>query len=166
MIRKATLQDLDAVVSITLACAKHMCGNGIFQWNDNYPNRAAFKKDIEREELLVFEKQNGILGCVVRSPHKDDVYNNVTWLTKDENNLYIHRLAVQPNYQGQGIAQQLMDTVEQYARTNSFKSIRLDTFSQNSRNQKFYELRGYKQLEAIYFPNQSEHPFYCYELVL
>ncbi|WP_053990509.1 GNAT family N-acetyltransferase [Mangrovimonas sp. TPBH4] len=166
MVRKATIQDLNIVVSLTKACAEHMCANGIYQWNDSYPNNSTFENDIQRQELLVFDKQNNILGCVVHSTHKDDVYNKVTWLTKDDRNLYIHRLAVHPNFQGQGIAQQLMDYVEQFARNNSFKSIRLDTFSKNKRNQKFYELRGYKQLEKIYFPNQSEHPFYCYELVL
>ena len=166
MIRKATLQDLDAVISLASACAKHLRVHGIFQWNDNYPNSAVFQIDIQREELLVYEKQGQIWGCVVRSTHKDAVYNSVKWLTQDTKQLYVHRLAVNPNYQGQGIAQLLMETVENYAMSNSFQSIRLDTFSLNLRNQKFYELRSYKQLEAIYFPNQSEYPFYCYELVL
>jgi ribosomal protein S18 acetylase RimI-like enzyme len=60
----------------------------------------------------------------------------------------------------------LISFAETYAISNEFNSIRLDTFSKNLRNQKFYELRGYKRLEEIKFPNQSEHPFYCYELVL
>ena len=71
-----------------------------------------------------------------------------------------------PNYQGLGYAQQLMAFAETYAIENKFSSIRLDTFSQNKRNQKFYELRGYKRLGTIFFPKQSEDPFYCYELVL
>ena len=37
---------------------------------------------------------------------------------------------------------------------------------QNKRNQKFYELRNYQKLDNIFLPNQSEHPFYCYEKVL
>ena len=49
---------------------------------------------------------------------------------------------------------------------NNFVSIRLDTFSQNKRNQQFYEQRNYVKLENIYFPNQSEFPFHCYEKVL
>ena len=59
-----------------------------------------------------------------------------------------------------------MDFAEQFGWENGFKSIRLDTFSQNDRNQKFYELRGYQKLGDIYFPKQSEHPFHCYELIL
>ena len=59
-----------------------------------------------------------------------------------------------------------MDFAENYAITNRAASIRLDTFSKNLGNQMFYETRGYKRLGNIYFPKQSEHPFYCYELVL
>ena len=96
----------------------------------------------------------------------DDEYIPVSWLTPNENNLYVHRLAVHPEFQGKGFAQKLMDYAENYAKTNSFASIRLDTFSKNERNQKFYEVRGYQRLENIMFPKQSKYPFYCYELVL
>ena len=81
-------------------------------------------------------------------------------------NYYIHRLAVHPKHQGKGFAQRLMDFGENFARENNGLSVRLDTFSQNKRNQKFYEQRGYAKLGDIFFPNQSEHPFHCYELVL
>jgi len=59
-----------------------------------------------------------------------------------------------------------MNFAEKYARDNNFTSVRLDTFSQNKRNQKFYETRGYQRLGDIYFPKQSKHPFHCYELKL
>ena len=49
---------------------------------------------------------------------------------------------------------------------HNYVSVRLDTFSQNKRNLKFYESRNYNRLEEIYFPKQSEFPFYCYELIL
>jgi ribosomal protein S18 acetylase RimI-like enzyme len=95
---------------------------------------------------------------------KDEEYVPIKWLTKDKN-IYIHRLAVHPKFQGKGIAQKMMTFAENYAKTNGYFSVRLDTFSQNKRNQKFYETRGYKRLGNIYFPKQSKHPFYCYELV-
>ena len=81
-------------------------------------------------------------------------------------NIYIHRLGVHPNRQGKGYAQQMMQFAENHARDNGFISVRLDTFSQNARNQRFYEKRGFQKLGDIFFPKQSEHPFHCYELVL
>ena len=95
----------------------------------------------------------------------DEEYIPVDWLTTNENNIYIHRLAIHPKHQGKGYAQKMMDFAENHAKKHNFVSVRLDTFSQNKRNQKFYETRGYHRLGDIYFPKQSEHPFHCYEMV-
>ena len=59
-----------------------------------------------------------------------------------------------------------MDYAEDFAKKNNFISIRLDTFSKNKNNMRFYERRGYKRLEEVFFPEQSEFPFYCYELII
>lgn len=166
MIRKATLSDIDSILDITKACAHFMIERGILQWNEEYPNKTAFEIDVSRNELFVFEHGNAVIGCMVISEKMDDEYKDTQWLTENMRNLYIHRLAVHPNEQGKGIAQKMMTFAEKYAKTNNYVSIRLDTFSQNRRNQLFYETRGYERLGNVYFPNQSEHPFYCYELVL
>lgn len=164
MIRKATIDDIDSIMQVTKACALFMISNNIFQWNEYYPTKAAFVKDVERNELYVIEIKQAILGCIVISTFMDEEYKPINWLT-EHNNIYIHRLAIHPDAQGKGYAQQLMNFAETYAKENNYNSVRLDTFSQNKRNQKFYEQRGYKRLGDIYFPKQSEFPFYCYELV-
>ena len=165
MIRKATENDIGRIIEITRACAKHMISNGVFQWNEHYPNRAAFINDVDRQELYVLEIENEVIGCIVISTFMDEEYVPVKWLTPNKNNIYIHRLAVYPQCQGQGYAQALMHFAENFARVHKYNSIRLDTFSKNSRNQKFYELRGYQKLDDIYFPKQSNYPFHCYELI-
>jgi ribosomal protein S18 acetylase RimI-like enzyme len=106
------------------------------------------------------------VGTIVISTHMDQEYIPVKWLTPSYNNLYIHRLAVHPDHQKKGYAQQLMSYAENQGRANKYASIRLDTFSQNKRNQLFYEIRGYQKLGDIYFPKQSIDHFHCYELVL
>jgi len=166
MIRIATASDIDDLLILTKACANQMISNGIYQWNEHYPSKEAFIKDVQRKELYVLDVSEKIIGCIVISTFMDHEYIPVKWLTPNKSNIYIHRVAVHPDNQGQGYAQKLMTFAENYAIENNYASIRLDTFSQNKRNQKFYELRGYKRLGNIYFPKQSEHPFYCYELVL
>lgn len=166
MIRKATSLDIDNLILITKACASNMIDKNIYQWNASYPNKEVFFNDFERNELYILEVENTVIGCITISTFMDDVYKPISWLTKNDNNIYIHRLAIHPKYQGQGYAQQLMQYAEDYAFKNNVISLRLDAFSQNTRNLKFYERRGYKQLAPIYFPNQSKHPFCCYELVL
>lgn len=166
MIRRAKISEIDDILLITKACAQHMTDKGIHQWNEDYPTRKHFEEDIARNELFVLVLDNKIIGTIVISTYMDEEYKTVQWLTPNGRNLYIHRLSVHPENQGNGFAQELMGFAKEYAKTNNFDSIRLDTFSQNKRNQKFYETRGYKKLGDIYFPKQSEHPFHCYELLL
>ncbi len=166
MIRRAKIKEIPKILSLTRACALHMSENGIEQWNEHYPSAEVFAKDIDRGELYVFVQSTEIIGTIVITSLMDKEYEAVKWLTPNKNNVYIHRLAIHPDFQGRGHAQQLMAFAEDAARKKHYNSIRLDTFSQNSRNQKFYEVRGYSKLEDVYFPMQSEFPFHCYELVL
>lgn len=166
MIRKAIRSDLSAIKELTEACALAMQKKGIFQWNQFYPSMERLEIDIKAEELYVLEENAELLGIIVLTPNMDEEYMPVEWLTQNGGNLYIHRLATRPELWGKGYGQKLMDFAEDFARAHDYVSVRLDTFSQNVRNQKFYESRGYKRLGNIYFPKQSEHPFYCYEKIL
>jgi len=166
MIRRAKILEIPDIISVSRACAQYMIQNRIFQWNEYYPSEAIFKKDISRKELYVLVDNASIVGCISISNSMDEEYKPVQWGTPNNKNIYIHRLAVHPDHQKKGYGRQLMDFAETYARRNQFISIRLDTFSKNERNQKFYENRGYHKLESIFFPKQSKDPFYCYELVL
>lgn len=166
MIQLAKISQIRNILQLTDACRIDMESKNIYQWTTDYPNKQAFEKDIVRNELYVLLWDKEIIGCIVISTFIDKEYQPVKWLTPNNNNIYIHRLAVHPNFQRKGYAQQLMAFAENYARQQKAVSIRLDTFSQNKRNQLFYEQRGYTKLEDIYFPNQSEYPFHCYELVL
>jgi ribosomal protein S18 acetylase RimI-like enzyme len=166
MIRRGVHEDLIPILDITKNCAVKMDAMGIYQWNENYPNRNAFIDDIENNELLVFTKGALLVGCIALCTKMDDVYKDVKWLTKDVKSLYVHRLAVDPQFQKKGIGKKLMDYAEDFAKKNNFISIRLDTFSKNKNNMRFYERRGYKRLEEVFFPEQSKFPFYCYELII
>ncbi|MEL6916616.1 MAG: GNAT family N-acetyltransferase [Bacteroidota bacterium] len=166
MIRHAKISEINDILDLTKACAAYMIEKDIYQWNEHYPSKEAFEKDMKRNELYVLVNDGKIQGIIVISTLMDEEYVPIEWLTPNTNNIYIHRLAIHPKYQGKGYAQKLMDYAEAYAKENKLTSVRLDTFSQNKRNQKFYERRGYQRLGDIFFPKQSKHPFHCYELVL
>ncbi|MBN4082949.1 GNAT family N-acetyltransferase [bacterium AH-315-A23] len=166
MITKAIIADLDQLHSLTKSCAKYLIENKIYQWDETYPSKEVLQIDIELEQIWKLEINKIIVGIIVLTEIEDKEYLHVKWLTKNNKNLYVHRLAVHPNFQGKGFAQKLMEFAENYAKKYKFNSIRLDTFSQNKRNQQFYKKRNYKKLESIYLPKQSKHPFYCFEKVL
>lgn len=163
MIRKACITDLIQIKKITEACTKKLIEQNIFQWTGKYPSLTVFEKDIEEEALYAYLDNGKIVGCIMFSEEKDQLYETINWLTQDDQNLYIHRLAVHPKNQKKGIARKLMDFAENIAKENRMKSIRLDTFSKNLRNIRFYKARGYTNLGDVYFVNQSKDPFHCFE---
>ena len=166
MIRKATINDLDRIIEITKACAVFMISNKIFQWNEHYPNIETFEEDVLNQNLYVLEIKNKLIGCLVISNKMDEFYSKVNWLTPNKNNLYLHRLAVDPDYQKKGYAKQLMSFSFEFAKANNIISIRLDTFSGNPFNNIFYSNLGFEKLGEIYFRKQSDKPFYCFEKVM
>lgn len=166
MIRLAHSSDLTEIKALTGACAIALQKRKIFQWNENYPSIDKLSSDIDKQELFILEEDGSVMGIVVLTLEMNEVYGKVDWLTPDGRNLYVHRLAISPTHWGKGYGRQLMDFAEDLAKKKNFASVRLDTFSQNPRNQRFYEARGYTRLSKIYFPTKSEHPFYCYEKII
>ena len=167
MISIGSISELDEIIALTKACGKHLRDNGIDQWDENYPDRESIQKDIETSTLFTYKSNGEIVGIVVLNEYQDEEYAEIDWLTEDDSkNLVVHRLAVSPQHQGQGIARKLMDFTEDFAVKNKYESIRLDTFSQNPRNQQFYDKRGYTNLGSVFLKYKKEHPYFCYELLL
>lgn len=143
-----------------------MRSNGIDQWDENYPDLETLRLDIQNRQLFAYYIENVIVGIVVLNSNQDEEYELMDWTNKDLPFLVVHRLAVDPRFQGQGIARKLMDFCEDHCRKIGIKSIRLDTFTKNPRNQKFYENRGYKKLGEVYLKYRDDYPYICYELLL
>ena len=165
-IRKAIQGDLDAVMKIIQSCTNDMISQKIFQWNDKYPDRETFFNDIENEDLLLLVQDNQLLGCVSVTNKMDNFYSTIDWIAATKKNIYVHRLAIHPKYQGLGYAKRIMNYIENDAIENNYNSIRLDTFSMNKKNNNFYSNIGYEKLGQIYFRDQSDMPFNCYEKCL
>lgn len=167
MITTGKAEEIDEILSLTQACGTHLRSQGIDQWDENYPDQKSITEDIQTGNLFTFRQGQHILGIIVLNEHQDEEYALINWSTTDKDkNLVVHRLAVHPDSQGIGIAQKLMDFAESYARLNGYNAIRLDTFSQNPRNQNFYRKRKYTELGSVYLKYKKEHPYICYEMLL
>ena len=171
MIRQLSIQDVDRVKIITEACGEDMSSNGVNVWNKDYPSFDVINRDAENGSLYGYELNDEIVGTVMLSTKRDKFYSDIDWSTKDAKHIYVHRLAVHPQFQRQGIARQLMDFGENLARDKGCTSVRLATLSLLERNNKFYKNRGYIFCGDIYLDNKSNglaHSGYrnCFELVL
>lgn len=152
---------------MTRLCAQDLISKGIHQWDQNYPDLTTIQNDISKAQLYTYKIGDKITGIVVLNEVQDPEYADLQWVTSsDSRNLVVHRLAVHPHYQGKGIARKLMDFAEIFAKEQGYDSIRLDTFSQNSRNQKFYDNRGYQRTGEVYLSYRDDYPYIGYELIL
>jgi len=78
--------------------------------------------------------------------------------------LAVHRLCVNPVFQGQGVGKKLMRFAVHYARENKYSSIRLDAFTNNPVSVGLYDSLGYQRRGNVSFvPGKIS---YCYEKVL
>lgn len=173
---EASENHIDAIISLCKNCSNHMIAQGIDQWDEVYPNKAVFLEDIRTQSLWVAvssipevridgaqDRANlseHILGCIVLNEHQDSEYKEVNWQYTPQKVAVIHRLMVVPRYQGQGIAQHLMNYAENLASEREYGAIRLDTFIENVPALRFYKKLGYDAVGNVYF---SKGKFLCFE---
>ena len=149
--RPATTGDLDALVSLYGAAAQDMFRQGVDQWDERYPDREILSEDAESGDM-VLGFLDGALACAyVVNRECDPEYESGAWEHTEGNYCVLHRLCVNPELQGRGLARQAMAHMESQALEKGFDSVRLDVFSQNLHAQRLYEKLGYKRTGEVRF---------------
>ena len=161
-IRKLISSDIELAYEIICASRDHMNEKGIPQWNENYPLKSTIKKDVENEEIFGFFSKDVLQGLIVINEHQDPEYQEIQWEYDIKPIGVVHRLAVNPLFQNQGVAGKLMDFAESWFIKNNFSSIRLDAFARNEVALNFYDKRDYHRRGLVLFPFRKI-PFYCFE---
>ena len=164
-IQLSDIRYIDPVFKIFTDCKKILEEDGIYQWSAVYPSLEIIQTDIMLGHLYNFNRNGECVGAITINTIQDEQYQSIEWDDSDGNPLIIHRLAVSPPFQGKGIASMLMDFSEDFARNQSFSSIRLEAYSGNPKVLDFYERRGYVRKGNVYFSGRSL-AFYCYEKLL
>lgn len=161
-ISNPAFDELKEVYDIFLECRNALNHEGIFQWDDIYPGMDVISEDFKNNTIYIYRTQGEIAGSISFDEQQPIEYADIHWEHTGGNVLVIHRLAVHPKFQKQGIARELMTFTEKSALICGYSSIRLDVYSGNRRAVKFYEALGYKHRGEVYF-SRRELPFNCME---
>ena len=162
MLRKAAMEELQAVCNLYRATCRGMEQSGLDQWHWGiYPDEAMVREDIARGELYVAGGPDGLRCAVCVNRMFDEAYNGVNWLYGVHPGSF-HRLAVHPSCQGQGLGRQVLDCVVELLRSQGCDCLRMDTFTQNQRAQRLYESFGMRRAGLVTFSFRPE-PFVCFE---
>ena len=161
-IEKGKISDLNQLFQIYVNGKTDLEKSGIYQWTNNYPTRSIIESDLKKDVLFVLKNGKEIIGAINISEEQEPEYETINWEFDNSKILVIHRLVIDPKYQGKGYARILMDYAEKFASKNNYSSIRLDAYSQNKRVIKFYNKRKYFIRGNVNFP-EREYPFHCME---
>ncbi|WP_152393552.1 GNAT family N-acetyltransferase [Paenibacillus guangzhouensis] len=166
MITKSNPADLERIMDIVHRCTDHLNQLGIDQWNEYYPTTELVGGDIALGNVYVYREDGCILGLITLGDTQPAEYEEIPWSTGNTVSvLTIYRLAVDPSWQGRGIAKKLIAYAEQIARNRSFSCIRMDCYTKNRRAYELYRHLQYELKGTVIFPH-THVPFYCLEKVI
>jgi ribosomal protein S18 acetylase RimI-like enzyme len=160
-IELATPEHLPDIMTLIRDCTLSMQQQGIDQWGDYYPTLEIFAEDIRTHTLWLAWQRQTLLGMIVLNEDQVKEWESIQWMYQGPA-LIVHRLAVHPKRQRQGIAHQLMEFAEDHARKNDYVSIRLDAYTGNPASLRLYQTRGYRNAGQVQFTHRSL-PGYCFE---
>ena len=161
-IRLATQGDLASLALLVRRVVPLMRAEGNLQWDDSYPNAEVFGQDIQRGQLWIAEIDGHIAGVVAITGDPEPDYIQADW-DHTEAALVVHRLAVDPEFRGAGVAKALMLQAEEVAQQNGFSAIRIDTNIENQATQRLFPRLGYRFAGEISLRMRPGLRFLCYE---
>ncbi|UOE51412.1 GNAT family N-acetyltransferase [Mucilaginibacter sp. SMC90] len=161
-IRLATLNDIPQILILVTEVIPAMKAAGNFQWDNDYPNKPTFIKDINAKQLWVAEIESAIAGVAAITTDQDVEYAQAG-LDITETAIVTHRLAVNINYQGRGVAAALLIQAEQEAIKRKIDILRIDTNIANMATQKLFPKLGYILAGKISLDIRPGLTFLCYE---
>lgn len=161
--RVAQMEDIQSILSLYVNAQKLLHSRGIDQWQDGYPNEASAKSDILTGKSYVLEENGKIIGTAYITAGTEPTYNKIfegSWLCKCSKYVFIHRVAVDVNYSGKGLASVLFDLADEIAGKECVKSLRCDTHEDNIAMQKTLTRNGYQKCGIIFLEDGSKRLAY------
>jgi GNAT superfamily N-acetyltransferase len=143
--RIGTERDLGWVMQLIRRCIADMTARGIDQWDEIYPNADTVLADIRAQTLYVASLDAAALvGVFTLDTTEDPRWSVAEWTIRGVPLGVVHRLMVDPPYQGRGVARTLMAIAESHARSLGLGAIRLDCYSENPQALRLYAGLGYR----------------------
>jgi ribosomal protein S18 acetylase RimI-like enzyme len=162
MIRLATREDVPSLMELVRQVVPLMRAAGNLQWDASYPNAGVFERDIELGQLWVAEIDGVMAAVAAVTTDQEPEYTQVGW-DIEEPAVVVHRLAVNPQFRGAGLAAALMKKAEEVALERGISVLRVDTNTQNEATQRLFPRLGYAVAGEIGLGFRPSLRFLCYE---
>jgi ribosomal protein S18 acetylase RimI-like enzyme len=162
MIRRATVEDIDKILSIVRSAQLSLHELGIDQWQDGYPRRGNIALDIANGiGWVVVDEDNSAIGYAAIPLTGEEAYKQLpdeAWHT-NERYVVVHRLCVDGTLRRQGIAMQLMSHAMELAHANGMDGFRIDTHRGNIRMLALVEKLGFQYCGIVRYDSGERLAF-------
>lgn len=164
-VRLANAADLPALMHLIRHVVPLMRKSGNFQWDDHYPNHTVFEADLAKQQLWLVVIDGLLAGVAAITEDQEPEYAQVGFdLTQRA--IVTHRLAVDPAFQGRGVAVALLNQAEQIAIERGIAYLRIDTNSENQVTQTLFPKLGYQYAGDITLSFRPGLRFLAYQKTL
>ncbi len=161
---KAKDKDYTWLLDLHIRCTRDLNQQGIYQWTSEYPGPKTIKAAIKRGEQWKLKHDDAFIGGVVLNEVEDPGWKSIAW-TFEGRILVVHALVIDKVFQGQGLGQKALDTIERYASMHAYSGIRMDVFSENPGAIYLYKKNGYSFLDHVVFDSKpiGHQTYICLE---
>lgn len=160
---KASMREYEPILQLYKKCTQHLKSIGIHQWDDTYPSPGLLRKNIKDAVTWVIRHEEVVIASVTLDSEQDDKFKAIRWSYPSDQVLVIHRLCVDPDFQGRGLARYIITFAEKYAEDHGYEVIRLDAFLGNTYSQKLYRHLGYQEAIGYCYYPPDEIMCNCFE---
>jgi GNAT superfamily N-acetyltransferase len=144
--RPEQIEELHAILE---ACGLDMQARlGLAHWVPAYPLEL-MQQDAESSSVYAVRQGQRAIATFTIHSQAPGYYDLSIWQQPEAKALYVHRLAVLPAHQGQGIGRWCMDQVIQLARIGEYRAVRLDAYDKHLALHAFYRHLGYQERGAF-----------------
>ena len=171
-IRKATKQDLPAVVQLYETLLEHLeAGTNYPGWRkDIYPTQQDAEAALNKGQLYVAQSGEVLAGTIVLNHLQEEAYQTMLWgcNAAPEKVMVLHTFAVHPGFAGKGVGTALMQFAEAKAKADGLQTIRLDVYEGNVPAIRLYEKQNFCRVGTadMGYGMYGLHEYRLYEKIL
>lgn len=144
--------DVPEIMRIIAQAQEEMRQKGIPQWQDGYPCEDTILDDIQKGTGYVVRKNTKAIAFCALHFGEDPTYQYMEggeWQCPGPYGT-VHRIVVDQEWQGKGVAKILFDRMERICREQKMESIRIDTHRKNGKMQEWIRKQKLEYRGTIY----------------
>jgi GNAT superfamily N-acetyltransferase len=171
-IYRVSAADVPLLHEILIACGLDLQVRfGLTHWMHPIYPLENMLKDAEKLQVYALKVGESLVGTFTlefasQVPLSYIKYGKINWQISDVPAVYVHKLAVLPERQGQGLGTWCLGAIEKLALTHGYLTVRLDAVKTHKKLLSFYASRGYQRVGELIFNSDIWVDAFVFEKLL